>query len=273
MAAGSAASAAAPDGVVAVDRRDDGVVLVTIDRPKANALSVSLLGRLADAVDGLGAEPPGAVVLWGGTRIFAAGADVAEFTAPDGAARIAAARIAAAFGAATGALAALGCPTVAAVAGVALGGGLELALACDLRVASEDARLGQPEILLGLIPGGGATQRLPRLVGPGRAKDLIWTGRQVGAGEALGMGLVDRLVPRGAVLDEALALAASLAAGPRLAVRAAKEVIDAGADLTLARSLALEVEAFVAVAGTEDARSGVASFLEHGPGRARFGGR
>lgn len=268
MAAGSAASAAAPDGVVAVDRRDDGVVLVTIDRPKANALSVSLLGRLADAVDGLGAEPPGAVVLWGGTRIFAAGADVAEFTAPDGAARVAAA-----FAAATGALAALGCPTVAAVAGVALGGGLELALACDLRVASEDARLGQPEILLGLIPGGGATQRLRRLVGPGRAKDLIWTGRQVGAGEALGMGLVDRLVPRGAVLDEALALAASLAAGPRLAVRAAKEVIDAGADLTLARSLALEVEAFVAVAGTEDARSGVASFLEHGPGRARFGGR
>jgi len=271
MAAGSPPSAGAADGAVTVDRRHDGVVLLTIDRPKANALSVSLLGRLREAVSAVAgpeAEPPGAVVVWGGPRLFAAGADVAEFTEPDGARRIAEA-----FAGATGALADLRCPTVAAVAGYALGGGLELALACDLRVVSDDARLGQPEILLGIIPGGGATQRLGRLVGTARAKDLIWTGRQVGAEEALRIGLADRVVARGAVLDEALALAAALAAGPRLALRAAKEVVEVGRDLPLADALALEIQAFVDLARTEDARTGVASFLEHGPGRARFVGR
>ncbi|MGA2521063.1 MAG: enoyl-CoA hydratase/isomerase family protein [Acidimicrobiales bacterium] len=256
------------EGLVAVERRHDGVALVTLDRPKMNALSVSLLGRLADTVAGLRHDPPGALVLWGGPRIFAAGADIAEFSEP-GAAK----RVSDAFLAATGALASFPAVTIAAVSGYALGGGLELALACDLRVVSEDAKLGQPEVLLGIIPGGGATQRLSRLVGVARAKDMIYTGRQVAAAEASRMGLADRVVPRDAVLDEALALAASLAAGPRVALAAAKRVIDEGIERDLAAALLLEADAFVTVSGSEDARLGVASFLEHGPGRARFGGR
>ncbi len=163
--------------------------------------------------------------------------------------------------------------TIAAITGYALGGGLELALACDLRVVAEDARLGQPEILLGIVPGGGATQRLPRLVGVSRAKDLIYTGRHVRADEALRIGLADRVVPRDDVLDEAVSLAASFAAGPLQALAAAKRVIDAGIDVPLADALALEVDAFVEVSHTEDAGLGVTSFLEHGPGRARFMGR
>jgi enoyl-CoA hydratase len=256
------------DGEVALERRPDGVALVTLDRPKLNALSVAFLGRLRDVVDELAADPPGAVVLWGGPRIFAAGADVAEFSEPG-----AAQRIAAAFHAATCALTALPRATIAAITGYALGGGLELALACDLRVVSEDARVGQPEVLLGLIPGGGATQRLPRLVGVSRAKDLIFTGRQVAADEALRIGLADRVVPRDGVLEEALALAAAFASGPLVALAAAKRVIDDGADASLPDALELEVAAFVSVGGTEDARLGVTSFLEHGPGRARFVGR
>jgi enoyl-CoA hydratase len=253
---------------VTVDRRADGVAVVTIDRPKMNALSVSLLDRVRDVAAGLRDDPPGAVVVWGGPRIFAAGADIAEFSEPG-----AAQRIADAFLGATRQLAAIGRPTIAAISGYALGGGLELALACDLRVVGENARLGQPEILLGIIPGGGATQRLPRLVGVARAKDLIYTGRQVGAEEALRIGLADRVVAPARVLDEALALAAELAAGPLVALEAAKAVIDGGLDERLPDALALEVAAFVTVAATEDARSGVASFLEHGPGRARFVGR
>ena len=255
-------------GVVAVDRRADGVALVTLDRPKMNALSVAFLGRLRDAVAELAADPPGAVVLWGGPRIFAAGADVTEFSRP-GAAPL----IAAAFHDVTRDLAALPRVTIAAISGYALGGGLELALACDLRVVSEDARLGQPEILLGIVPGGGATQRLPRLVGSSRAKDLIYTGRQVRAEEALRIGLADRVVARDQMLDEALALAAEFARGPLVALAAAKRVIDDGIDEPLPDALRLEMDAFVSVADTEDARLGVQSFLEHGPGRARFVGR
>jgi enoyl-CoA hydratase/carnithine racemase len=268
MVASGPASPATDAGVVALDRRSDGVALVTLERPKMNALSVAFLGRLRDVVAELADDPPGAVVLWGGPRIFAAGADVGEFREPD-----AAQRIAAAFHSATTALAALPRVTIAAVTGYALGGGLELTLACDLRVVSEDARLGQPEILLGIIPGGGATQRLPRLVGPSRAKDIIFTGRQVGADEALRIGLADRVVPRDKVLDEALALAAGFAAGPLEALAAAKRVIDEGIDEPLAQALELEVAAFVSVSHTEDAASGVMSFLEDGPGRARFVGR
>jgi len=233
-----------------------------------NALSVAFLGHLRDVVAELAKDPPGAVVLWGGPRLFAAGADVSEFPEPD-----AAPRIADAFHSVTRALAALPRVTVAAITGYALGGGLELALACDLRVVSNDARLGQPEILLGIIPGGGATQRLARLVGVGRAKDLIYTGRQVGADEALRIGLADRVVERDVVLDEALALAAGFASGPLVALAAAKRVIDAGIDEPLSDALELEVAAFVAVSHSEDAGAGVRSFLEDGPGRARFVGR
>jgi enoyl-CoA hydratase len=181
--------------------------------------------------------------------------------------------IGAAFHRAFDALAALPRVTIAAVAGFALGGGCELALACDLRIAAENARFGQPEILLGIIPGGGGTQRLARLVGPARAKDLILSGRQLRAAEALAIGLVDEVVPTGEVLDRALTRAAGFGAGPHLAQALALRAIDEGLDRSLADGLALEQELFTEVFRTEDARTGIASFFEHGPGKARFSGR
>jgi enoyl-CoA hydratase len=163
--------------------------------------------------------------------------------------------------------------TIAAVAGYALGGGCELALACDLRVAAERATFGQPEILLGIIPGAGATQRLSRLLGPARAKDLIFSGRQVKADEALAIGLADRVVPGDRLQEEARALAAGFARGPLAAQAMVKQAIDGGLDLTLADGLTLELELFVQVFETDDARIGVQSFLENGPGKATFTGR
>jgi enoyl-CoA hydratase/carnithine racemase len=163
--------------------------------------------------------------------------------------------------------------TIAAITGVALGGGCELALACDWRICAEGARLGQPEILLGIIPGGGGTQRLPRLVGVARAKEIILTGRQVTADEALRIGLVDEVVPAGEVLDRALAKATELAAGAVVAQGYAKAAVDEGTETTLAWGLDRELELFEQVFTTEDAATGVASFLESGPGKARFSGR
>ena len=256
------------DDLVVVDRRDDDVALVRLNRPKMNALSTGMLARVATVMSALAADPPGAVVLWGGERIFAAGADVGEFSEPG-----VPALVAERFHQATLAIAGFPAVTIAAVTGYALGGGLELALACDLRVVAENAKLGQPEILLGIIPGGGATQRLPRLVGPARAKDMILTGRQVGAEEALRIGLADRVVPAGAVLDQALALAGEVARGPRVAQALAKRVIDSSLETPLRPGLDDEASAFVSVFETADARTGIASFLEHGPGRAIFSGR
>jgi len=150
---------------------------------------------------------------------------------------------------------------------------LELALACDLRVCGENARFGLPEVLLGVIPGGGGTQRLPRLIGASRAKELIFTGRQMRAEEALAIGLVNRVVAPDFVLESALAWAAELAGGPLVAHGLAKAAVDRGLDGTLADGLAIEREAFAAAARTEDAARGIASFAEHGPGKATFVGR
>lgn len=253
---------------VAVERRPDGVAVVRLDRPKMNALSTGMLAQVRSAFLALAEDPPGAVVLWGGERLFAAGADVSEFSEPG-----APALVAARFHAATEAISSLSSVTIAAITGYALGGGLELALACDLRVVAEDARLGQPEILLGIIPGGGATQRLPRLVGPSRAKDIILTGRQVRADEALRIGLADRVVASADVLEEAVTFGAELAKGARAAQVMAKRAIDAAGEMSLEEGLGHESAAFVSVFETDDARLGVDSFLEHGPGRARFTGR
>ena len=253
---------------VSVDRRDDGVALVQLDRPKANALSVALLEELAEIARALHADPPGAVVLWGGPRIFAAGADISEFGGPEEARRVGRH-----FLGTLDAWATIPRVTIAAVNGFALGGGCELALACDLRVAADDARFGQPEILLGIIPGGGGTQRLPRLVGPSRAKDMVLTGRQVPADEALRIGLADRVVPAADVRDAALAWAAELARGPLVAQALAKRDIDDGLDGPLAAGLELEQELFGEVFATEDAGAGVRSFLADGPGKATFSGR
>ncbi len=238
-----------------------------LDRPKANALSAAVLAQLQEGAASLVEDPPGAVVVWGGRRIFAAGADIVELEA------IGAEAVGRNFAAALDALAAVPRATIAAVNGFALGGGLELALACDFRVAAEDSRFGVPEILLGVIPGGGGTQRLPRLVGSSRAKEMIMTGRQVRAEEALAIGLVNRVVAPGDVLDAALAWGAELAAGPLVAHGLAKGAVDRGLDAGLEEGLAIEREAFTAAFGTEDAAIGIRSFSENGPGKATFLGR
>jgi enoyl-CoA hydratase/carnithine racemase len=246
---------------VLLDRREDGVALLTLNRPKANALSTGLLGLLADLLEAMSEDPPGAIVIWGGRRIFAAGADVKEFAGTD-----VGAKVSDAFTRVTAVLGALPSPSIAAINGFALGGGLELAMACDLRVAGTSAKVGQPEILLGIIPGGGGTQRLPRLVGVSRAKDLIMTGRQIRAEEAFAWGLFDRLVPDDEVIDTALALGAELAAGARLAIAATKRAVDGGLSVALDDGLGIEREEFISLFGTSDAQHGIESFASQGPG-------
>lgn len=249
--------------------RSDGVATLRLNRPPMNALSRAVLAEIADAATAFSDdERVKAVVVLGGEKAFAAGADISEFGD-----QAAAKHIEASFRAAFDGVAAIPRPVIAAVNGYALGGGLELAMSCDLRVAGESARVGQPEILLGIIPGAGGTQRLTRLVGPARAKELVWSGRQVKADEALALGLVDRVVPAADVEEHALGWASELASGAVVAMGLAKGAIDGGLDGSLARGLDLETEAFVEVFATDDARVGVASFLEHGPGKAKFSGR
>ncbi len=257
------------EALVLTEVRDDGVATLRLNRPPMNALSQALLGQIAAAALEFGADPAvKAVVVLGGEKAFAAGADIAEF-GDQSAAR----HVGRAFRAAFDGLAAVPRPVIAAINGYALGGGLELAMSCDLRIASDKARVGQPEILLGIIPGAGGTQRLTRLVGPAKAKELVWSGRQVRSDEALTIGLVDRVVPADELEAEALAWAGELANGAVVAMGLAKQAIDDGLDGSLARGLDVEAQAFVEVFGTEDARTGVASFREHGPGKATFRGR
>jgi enoyl-CoA hydratase len=257
------------DALVLTEVRDDGVATLRLNRPPMNALSQALLGQIAAAALDFVADPAvKAVVVLGGEKAFAAGADIAEFGD-----QAAARQVGRAFRAAFDGLAAVPRPVIAAINGYALGGGLELAMSCDLRIASDKARVGQPEILLGIMPGAGGTQRLTRLVGPAKAKELVWSGRQVRSDEALTIGLVDRVVPADDLEAEALAWAGELASGPVVAMGLAKQAIDDGLDGSLARGLDVEAQAFVEVFTTDDARAGVASFLEHGPGKATFHGR
>ena len=255
------------DDVVLLERRDDGVAVVTLSNGKVNALSSAVVARLGEIAAELTESPPGAVVVTGGERIFAAGADISEFGGPDEAVGITAG-----FHAALDAIAAVPRFVIAAVSGYALGGGCELALACDYRIVGDRAVFGQPEILLGTIPGGGGTQRLARLVGPSRAKELCITGRQVAADEAVRIGLADERVPGEELHDRALALAAECARGAVLAQALAKQAIDDGLSTSLADGLRIEREAFVESFRTDDSQVGVRSFLEHGPGKAEFTG-
>ena len=257
------------DELVLREDHPNGVVALRLNRPPMNPLSRALLTAIGDSAEQLRADASvKAVVVFGSEKAFAAGADIKEFGGPDDA-RV----IGATFRRAFDGLAAIPRPVIAGVRGFALGGGMELALACDLRVAADTARFGQPEILLGIIPGAGGTQRLPRLVGPARAKDLIWSGRQVKGEEALAIGLVNRVVPVDEVEVAALAWACELASGAVAAMGLAKSAIDDGLDRSLSDGLHLEADAFVDVFGTTDAQVGVASFLEHGPGQATFSGR
>ncbi len=254
--------------LVQIERRDDGVAVVRLDNPKVNALSSEVLTQLeaaARALDRRSARCRRRHRRRQGVRRGRRHQRVRRTGGGRADRRL--------FLSSLRAVAAIPRATIAAVSGYALGGGCELALACDFRIASTRARFGQPEILLGIIPGGGGTQRLPRLVGVARAKDIILTGRQVDADEALRIGLVDEVVEPDALFDRAVARAAEFAAGAVVAQGLAKRAIDVGLDGALAAGLDLEQRLFAEVFGTDDARTGVASFLEHGPGKAAFKGR
>ncbi|MGV9882349.1 enoyl-CoA hydratase/isomerase family protein [Streptomyces sp. NPDC003006] len=246
----------------------EGVGTIRLDRPPMNALDIATQDRLKElAAEATRRDDVRAVVIHGGEKVFAAGADIKEMQAMDHAAMI---TRSGALQESFTAVARIPKPVVAAVNGYALGGGCELALCADFRVAADNAKLGQPEILLGLIPGAGGTQRLARLVGPSKAKDLIFTGRQVKAAEALAIGLVDRVVPAAEVYEQAHAWAARLARGPAIALRAAKESIDAGLETDLDTGLAIERTWFAGLFATEDRERGMRSFVEEGPGKAKF---
>src|SRR6478735_7436368 len=211
------------------------VATVRLDRPKMNAIDSRVQGELADAAREVGERGDvGAVVLYGGEKVFAAGADVKEFAGWSYTDMV---DHSIGLQAAFTAVARIPKPVVAAVTGYALGGGCELALSADFRVAGESAQLGQPEILLGIIPGAGGTQRLPRLIGPSKAKDLIFSGRHVSAAEALSMGLADAVVPDAEVYSAARAMVARYAGGPAMALRAAKQAVDTGLEVDLGTGL------------------------------------
>jgi enoyl-CoA hydratase/carnithine racemase len=262
--------------LVKVDLDIDGdsgaaVAVVRLDRPPMNALSTQVQDALLAVAQDLSRRSEvRAVVLHGGPKVFAAGADIKEMAAMDYAGM---ARRIRDLQAGIGAMALIPVPTIAAITGYALGGGLELALACDFRVAGDNARLGVPETQLGVIPGGGGTQRLARLLGPARAKELVFSGRHVKADEALAIGLVDRVVAPDDVLTEAMAWARQLAAGPTMAYRAAKAAIDQGLQVGLQEGLAIEAHVFAGLFATEDRTEGMRSFIDNGPGKATFQGR
>ncbi len=250
---------------------DQAIATIRLERPPMNAINSQLQTELAEAAAAVADdEQVRAVVLYGGEKVFAAGADIKEMAdASYSATATRGRRLQDALTAVTR----IGKPVVAAITGYALGGGLELALCADFRVAGEKSKVGQPEILLGLIPGAGGTQRLPRLIGPARAKDIVFTGRFVGAAEALAIGLVDTVVPDADVYAAARDLVARYANGPAVALRAAKQAIDDGLDADLHTGLEIERLHFAGLFATEDAGTGMRSFVENGPGKASFAGR
>jgi len=261
---------ARPDAQLVLRERRGLVELLTLNRPeKRNALSEPLRQALIAALDQASIEPATRVVVitGAGERAFAAGADVAELAARPlaeqqrlmGERRV------------YDVVAGLAKPVIAAVNGACLGGGLELALACDVRIASSTAAFGQPEVKLGLIPGGGGTQRLPRIVGLGAALKLVVSGESVTADEALRLGLVDEVMPPADVVARALALAERIAANGPLAVAAAKQAVHAALDTPLGGGLALERSLFLACFASEDKAEGTRAFLEKR--RAEFRGR
>jgi enoyl-CoA hydratase/carnithine racemase len=249
----------------------DRVATIRLDRPPMNAIDEEVTRQLAEAAREVSLrDDVGAAVIWGGEKVFAAGADInmmAAMTPSDVAPMI------------TGLqevynlVEEIPKVTIAAVNGYALGGGCELAMCADLRFAAEDAVLGQPEILLGIIPGAGGTQRLPRLVGLARAKDIIYSGRRVQAPEALQIGLVNRVIPAGEVYPEAIEVAGRYARGPVVALRAAKTAINWGARGDVRTGLVVEREVFAGLFATQDQKEGMRSFQERGPGKASFSGR
>jgi enoyl-CoA hydratase/carnithine racemase len=254
---------------VSVEISDSGVATIRLNRPKVNALNEQLAREIGEAVDELAAdESARAVVLWGGERVFAAGADIKEMESQDATRMY---RYIGRFQDVFTRLEHLPQPTIAAINGYALGGGCELAMSCDFRICAEDSQLGQPEIKLGVIPGAGGTQRLPRLVGPARAKEIIFSGRFVKADEAERIGLVDRVTASDEVYATAVEMAEGFAAGPAVALMAAKQAIHNGLETDLQTGLLIERQAFAALFASEDQKIGMKAFVEKT--EAKFVGR
>jgi enoyl-CoA hydratase len=252
---------------VSVTTDDEGVATVRLDRAPVNALNRQIWGEFAEAAQQLTYDDSvGAVVLWGGPKVFAAGADIKQMV--DMSFQDAAAHAGALQEAFDG-LARIPKPVIAAVNGYALGGGCELAMTADFRYAADNATLGQPEILLGVIPGAGGTQRLTRLVGVQKAREIVYDGRMYAAEECLAMGLVDKVLPADEVYDAAVEAARRYARGP-FALRMAKKAIDEGIEMDLSAALRLETTLFAACFASEDRSIGMRSFLESGPGKAQF---
>jgi enoyl-CoA hydratase/carnithine racemase len=249
---------------------DGGIGTIRLDRPPMNALNAEIQhGLIAACREAAERKDVAAVIVWGGEKVFAAGADIKEMETMSYTDMVDHSALLQEF---TRALARLPKPTVAAITGYALGGGCEVALACDFRIAADDARLGQPEILLGIIPGAGGTQRLARLVGPSKAKDLVFSGRFVKADEALAIGLVDAVVPAADVYATARSMMGRYVGGPAYALRAAKEAIDRGLELDLESGLEVERTLFAGTFATKDRAVGMRHFVEKGKGPAPFEG-
>lgn len=250
---------------------EGGVGTIRLDRPTMNALDVAMQDEIRAAAEQAAIRADvKAVVVYGGEKVFAAGADIKQMRAMSYTDMV---ERSGALQDSLTAVTRIPKPVIAAVTGYALGGGCELALACDFRVVADDAKLGQPEILLGIIPGAGGTQRLARLVGPAKAKDIIFSGRFLGAQEALDIGLVDRVVPAGEVYGVAYEWAATFVGAASHAVRAAKEAVDRGLEVDLETGLQIERMLFAGLFATRDREIGMSSFVEHGPGKAQFEGR
>ncbi|MGH3880914.1 MAG: enoyl-CoA hydratase/isomerase family protein [Actinophytocola sp.] len=250
---------------------DGGIGTIRLDRPPMNALNIQVQEEIrAAAHEATRRDDVRAVIVYGGEKVFAAGADIKEMADMS---YVDMSERAGPLSSSFAAVAEIPKPTVAAVTGYALGGGCELALCCDRRVAGDNAKLGQPEILLGIIPGAGGTQRLARLVGPSRAKDIIYTGRFVDATEALAIGLVDEVVAPDDVYTAARRWAEQFTAGAGRALAAAKAAVDGGLDGDLSSGLKLESHLFAALFATEDQKTGMRSFIENGPGKATFSGK
>jgi enoyl-CoA hydratase len=249
----------------------DGIGTIRLDRPPMNALNRQLQSELREvAVEAGDRADVKSVIIYGGPKVFAAGADVKEF-AKMGHTDIA--DYAPELSRTLAVVAELPKPTVAAITGYALGGGYELALCCDRRIAGDNAKLGQPEILLGIIPGAGGTQRLARLIGPSKTKDIIYTGRFVEAGEALMIGMVDQVVAPDDVYTAAQKWAGQFSGAATRALAAAKAAIDGGLDGDLNAGLRLETALFTGLFSTEDRTAGMESFIANGPGKATFSGK
>ena len=250
---------------------DGAIGTIRLDRPPMNALNKQVQEEIrAAALEAADRADVRAVIVYGGPKVFAAGADIkemADMSYVDMAAR------ARALSSSVGAVAAIPKPTVAAITGYALGGGYELALSCDRRIVGDNVKVGQPEILLGIIPGAGGTQRLARLIGPSKAKDVIYSGRFIGAEEALHLGMADEVVAPDDVYTAARTYVEQFANGPAVALAAAKKAIDGGLDTDLRTGLDIESELFAALFATEDRSAGMESFMANGPGKATFSGR